>query len=197
MRILTALILSTACTSLTTMHTAKPIVAGETEIGIIPHYYGAEGVGIPNVEVQVRHGINENMDFGVKYTFPVSLTADFNIALVNTGSFALSLDPTISPMYISASDASTFILWAFVPVLVDVFSTDWLTLTLGGKGGMVYATGSAGDIGVADGASFMVGGSAGAKFMFSESFGMMPEFNILTSLDAGGLLYTIGVGILF
>ncbi len=58
--------------SLSTLHTAKPIEAGELEITVAPGLYrpSIDGTGLaqPQGELQLRYGINDDVDFGVKYS---------------------------------------------------------------------------------------------------------------------------------
>jgi hypothetical protein len=187
------------------MHTARPIAPGSNEIGITAMALGVvpdfgDGVVVPDLEIQLRHGINENSDFGIKYTAPLSLTADYNFAIINTGSFALSIDPTVSPMYLSSGDSSAFWLWAFAPVLIDVLGTESFVLTVNVKPGIIYASGTVGDsdFNVSSSAmTFLIGGGLGAKFKLGETFALMPEFNVLFVPDTSGLFWTGALGFLF
>ncbi len=202
-----ALLVLTACPSFTTMHTARPIEPGTNEIGINAVAIGIlpeEGPGatLPNVEFQLRHGINENMDFGVKYSFPLTITADLNFAIINTGDFALSLDPQISPIYFKAGDVAFFLMYAYLPVIVDVITTDTFVLSVNAKGGLTYGSISGEDQAsdndfAVSGVSYQVGGGVGFKIMLGESFALMPEGSLLYTIDGGGILWSGALGFLF
>lgn len=203
---LLGLLVLTACPSFTTMHTARPIEPGTNEIGIntvaigIVPEGGGNAATVPNIEVQLRHGINENMDFGVKYSFPLTITADLNIALINTGDFALSLDPQISPIYFTLEGTTFFLMYAFLPVIIDVVSTDTFVLSINVKGGLTYGSisGSAtsNDFAIS-GTSYLAGGGVGFKIILGENFALMPEANLLYTIDGGGILWSGALGFLF
>ena len=206
----------TACPSPTIYHTAKPIAAGQNEITIAPNLAGfifpdvetgagtVDGLNItaPGAGVAFRHGIDESMDFGIKWSTsnPISLTADLNFALLNTGSLVLSIDPTITPVYFSAGDASTFMLWVTVPVLFDILSTDATALTVGLVPGIIYGSvsGASGDDRVSvDGFEYGGGAMVGFKARLGETFSMMPTGTIMYWMDSEWITYTIGLGFMF
>jgi hypothetical protein len=210
-----------ACPASTLMHTARPIQPGSNEIGInlVATGFGVKTADVdlatgevtedtkqvigPGVEFQFRHGINEQMDFGLKYTTlsPLALSFDFNFAFINTGSFALSVDPMISPMYFSAGDGSVFMMYAYLPIIADVISTDSLVLSVNARGAMAYgvisgAVDSDNSLTV-DGADFGAGGGIGVKFKLGETFALMPEFQGVYWFDIETFVWTGAVGFLF
>jgi len=216
-----AALLLSGCPSYSLMHTAKPITPETNEFGVMLVGAGfgfasqdVGGVEIdgaslagPGVEFQIRHGVNEKMDFGLKYstTQPFSLTGDLNIGLVNSEGFNLSIDPTISPMYISAGDLTFFSVTLLAPIMADVVSTDSMGLTLSFIPGFQYGSvsGSTTDDSVAvDGIALALGGSIGWKIKLGETFSLMPNFTMLMwfpSEDASTNYYTWvgGLGFLF
>ncbi len=200
-----ALAFASGCTSLSTLHTARPITAGTTQIGINAAGWGAAGSGthvtLPTFELQVRHGLSDMLDLGVK-VYPIGVGADVNVALINTENFALSLDPGASAIYFGANNDSIFVGTFWLPVLADVVSTDVLTLTVGPKFGFMYASATVSDTSSnssasAVGTGWLLGGMAGLKFQFTERFGMMPELDVYTGQAMTGVLYHAGLAFLF
>jgi hypothetical protein len=199
---------ASGCIGTTTQHTATPIPAGEVEIGVIAGAYGAtvteQVTGetatavVPNVEFAVRVGLTENSDFGVKITGP-TVTADYNHAIINNDNFALSLDPTLTVLYFSFSGESFFWLNAMLPVLADVVKTERIKVVAGAKAGYIYVSADSDDVDGASGDGFAVGGTVGAKFNLTESFAVMPAFDLLVPTEVFGdvLIYNISLGFLF
>lgn len=212
---LISLAVATGCPSITSMHTARPIGPGDFELQAVPVIEGVGGgdtgsssnvVGWPWFEFGMRYGINENMDFGVRYIPPLQVSGDVNIAFVNTGSFALSIDPTIQPWGVfgadsdSGSDAGVFMVWAYLPLMMDVVGTETFALTLNIKPALLYASATAdsgGDRQFVSGVSYFLGGGAGIKIMFTDTFGIMPEFDVLYGFEGEAYWFTAGLGFLF
>jgi hypothetical protein len=208
---LVSLAVTTGCPSITSMHTARPIGPGDFELQAVPVIEGVGGggtdfAGWPWFEFGMRYGINDNMDFGVRYIPPLQVSGDINIAFINTGSFALSIDPTIQPWGVFAGDAESdadagvFMVWAYLPLLMDVVGTETFALTLNIKPALLYASATAdsgGDRQFVSGVSYYLGGGAGIKIMFTDTFGIMPEFDVLYAFDSEAYWFTAGLGFLF
>ncbi len=119
------------------------------------------------MELQIRLGVNETFDFGIKL-YPVGVQADFNILLVNSESFAMSIDPSISTFAIGSGGV---VLYAWLPLLMDIVNTEAMTLTVGPKGGLMLGAAMVGT----GGAAVAAGGMTGLQIRITESFAIMPE----------------------
>ncbi len=196
------------CIGVTTQHTATPIPVGDVEIGVIAGAYGAtvteETTGesasafVPNVEFAVRVGLTENSDLGVKITGP-TVTLDYNHAVINQENFALSLDPTLTIFYFSIDGESFFWMHTMLPVLADIVKTERIKLMAGAKVGYIYASVGSDDVEGASSDGLTLGGTVGAKFNLTQSFAVMPAFDVLLPTEQFGdvIIYNISLGFLF
>ncbi len=200
------------CPSSTLMHTAKPVRVGQNQIGINAVGYNprvaGESVTFPTFEIQLRRGLSEKSDFGAKYSFPLTISLDYNLLLVDSG-VAISIDPSLSPMYISSSTtapdgtsstASAFWAWGFLPVLIDVVNNDSMALTLSPRVGFLYASGVFSEEGMdfaTSGTSGWYGAGLGLKINAGQNFAIMPEISLLAPFDGGVTLVQGAVGFLF
>lgn len=191
--LLALVLVANGCTTLSNLHTARPVPQGKTEFSFATGAFGALNEGehgvIPTlVEFAVRHGLTDNMDLGVHGYIP-GLLVDLNIMVVDTGSFAMSIDPAFSAMYFSVNDDSTFFGTAWLGILMDVVSTESFTLTLGPRGGFQFVTA---DIdseeedfsGTETGG--LVGGVIAFRFQLTKGFALAPEFSayaLITEYD--------------
>ncbi len=204
------------CPSSTIMHTAKPVRTGVTQIGINAVGYSpqtdAGGAVVPTFEVQARRGLSDSSDIGVRYSFPLTLTVDYNLLVAN-GAVPISIDPTLAPTYFSFTDTTTdqygnstnqtvslFMLYGYLPVLFDVISTDSLALTLSPRVGFWYASAAvSGDSTLAanSGVSWVWGMGAGLRIGGHEGFAVMPEVSLLAPFEGGGAIVQGALGFLF
>jgi hypothetical protein len=188
------------CPSFTTFHTAAPIEAGTTESSLGLNYVGTSDSSIPNAEFQWRMGIDERSDFGVKYTFPFTPTFDYNYMFLKNDSLALSVDPTISPIYIGfgdeSNDSSLLIIYGFLPILADVYSTESATITVAFKPGFVRGSASNNSGDSESEVNMLIGGSVGAKLKLG-GFKLIPEFSLLKNMEVDGALYNLNIGFAF
>lgn len=198
---------SAGCPSVTSMHTARPIAPGEFELGVAPVLVGSvadgKGTGLPWIQFGMRYGISDTVDFGLLYVPPLQVSTDVNIAIINTGSFALSIDPTIQPIAAGGDNEAIFLVWAYLPVLIDVVGTETFALTLNVKPGVAYAS-AASDLGGEDellesGTTYVLGGGIGLKIMLTDRFGIMPELGATYFLDAPNdvVYWTAALGFMF
>ena len=201
------------CPEYNIMHAARPIAIGTNQFGVGAFVTGFSVFGNdtarPGMQFQFRRGVYEDFDFGLRYstTQPFGITADFNYALVDREGFVLSIDPTVTPLYVKSGDTSYFLLTFMAPVLMDVVTTESLTLTVGAIGGLLFGTGRVVDLEddllVADGLYFGGGGTIGAKVPLGDTFTVMPTVSMLywfgpsdhSSSDI--FAWTGGVGFLF
>ena len=197
--VLVPALFATGCISYTTLHTARSVDEGETQVVLAPGVFGLDtgddNAFLPTTEVAVRHGFSENFDLGFKL-FPLGLAVDGNYTVINEESFALSVDPYLSFTGIS-SNGATFV-WgtALLNILADVVSTDVITVTLGLKPGALFVTGSAdGETDAVSGG--VIGGMAGVKIQATEGFALMPSVDLLVPFEGGGVLYSGGVAFIF
>jgi hypothetical protein len=180
-----------ACPSLSNFHSARPIAAGSTSLafqamveGLSADLVGEDGSAtIPNVELQLRHGFSDKWDLGVK-AYPVGVQADFNFLLVDSGGFALSIDPAISGFAMTGGAA----FYPWVALLMDLGNPDSIVFTFGPRLGAALIT--------SGGAGFLFGGVAGVRFQLSENFHIMPEATAYGLTGSGGgfaMVWTGGV----
>lgn len=206
-----ALLFGSGCFSYSTLHTAKPVEQGRTQITLAPAYIGigvdnTEGGAdstfeLPTAEIAGRHGLTKDLDVGAKI-YPFGVAFDVNYAFINQSNFAASVNPYLSITRFSASDDSSdaSFTWgtALLNVLFDVVSTEQLTLTLGLKPGFLYAIGSSEETN-AD--SFgVIGAMAGLQIKLTDTFGLMPNFDVLTPMNDNfgeGYLYNFGVAVMY
>lgn len=188
------LLLLSACPSLTTMHTARPIEPGRTQLGGSAVVFGTKGDGASSgilvAELHIRHGFSETFDFGVK-VYPVGVQVDFNILVVDSESFAMSLDPSFSGI----GGAGGIVLYAWLPLLMDVVNNEAVTLTIGPKVGVMLGAALAGG----SGAALATGAMAGLKIKITETFAVMPEADVYEVFGDGAkaVIWVGGIGVAF
>ncbi len=202
-----------ACVSGSTLHTARPLKKGDSEIIVAPAMRAVDFEdGLPNIELVYRRGIDHRMDIGLKLTNWFMFEVDFNYALVTSEHFALSFDPSVTvgllPPQLDLEPCVDFCdgdddnmeafghLWA--TLLADVGTRDGVTFTLGVKSGRTFMS-------EVDGAFFpdrslwAVGGSIGVRAFGSRGFSAHPEFSVVYPLEAddGYIMYTFSLGLVF
>lgn len=198
--------LAASCTSITTLHTARPLPVGETEVVFAPGVYvfddtdpGDETAWLPFFEGGVRHGFGERVDAGLRTTAFATFSADVNFALVKTERFALSVDPTVSVFGLLVPDLWISTLW--LQVLADVYTSDDLTVTVGVKPGYasVDLDDDDGDFGFRE-STEMLGFGLGARWRASDSLALLPELNVIFLQDDeldDEVIWTFAVGFAF
>jgi len=179
------------------MHTARPIPEGKFEVGTALNALVTVGtVVLPTGHAQMRYGLSENMDFGVRL-YPIGLAFDLNVMLMDVGDVAVSISPTIEPAFIYLGGPYVFIMKAWATVLMDVRLSETATLVLGLKPGFMYAAArDLSDENEGDELVFMPGGVLGVRIDLGK-FAIMPEINGY-ALNAGGratAVFEVGVGI--
>ena len=182
-----AMFFATGCISYSTLHTATPVETGETELGASVGFWGATasiaayqgenapeasgGAGVPINEYDVRFGAAENLDIGLKTNF-MGLGLDFNYAIVNSPSFAFSVNPGVFQNGFG-------ILWGagYLNVLADVLKTDTATFSLGLKPGYWYSLGGA------DGFGAFVGGTTTLRLDLTDKLALTPGVDVIYPLE--------------
>ncbi|MFQ5505332.1 MAG: hypothetical protein ACE5F1_11115, partial [Planctomycetota bacterium] len=131
--LLAAASLLTACPSLTTLHTARPIEPGRTQVAGAVGVYGFDdpqgGGHIGLLEGEIRYGFDERLDGGLRITGFSMYQADLNAALILSDDFVLSVDPTIStlPLGILMALAAT----RFMGVNANIMSLGGIAIAIG------------------------------------------------------------------
>ena len=204
-------LVTASCTSWSTLHPARTVGQGRTEWVVAPELLGAPSGALPSVEAYFRHGLADNVDLGVKF-FPIGFGIDVNIMLVKAGAFALSLDPTLNGTFFSfgtntdsqGNQTSNNLVFASVwlPLLMDVVTTDVVTLTLGPKVGYMYLDGQSADARVQGLGGVSFGGSVALRLQLSPGFALVPELAVITSRDAwntssSAVAYNANIGFAF
>ena len=168
------------CTSIASLHTARPLPVGATEVVFAPGAYVFEDTDDGESET-LRFG--ERVDAGVRTTSFSMLSADVNFAVVKTERFALSIDPSVSYFGLPFSgDFSITYLW--LPVLADVYTSDDLTVTVAVKPG--YASVDLDDDDDDfwfDESTELLGFGIGARWRIGERTVVLPELNLVTFDD--------------
>ncbi len=209
------LLTTTGCPSFSTLQTAETAGEGETDIaasgsllrfgttGTIPDETGEEstestGFTLPTAEVGVRHGLTDDLDLGAKL-YLIGTAFELKYAFINNPNFTMSVNPYVSVTGFGLDDQSGAYGFALLNVLADVAKTDIMTLTLGLKPGVFYAT-----VGGQGGPTPVAGGMAGLDLALSDAFSVMPNIDImlpLSNFDADSVasltLYNAGVAFNF
>lgn len=206
------LAIGTGCLSTSSFHTAQPIEAGTTEMGVALE--GAknleeDGWAIPQPRVFARRGLTDSLDFGVT-AGEFGIGADANYMVLNEGLFAMSINPYLGLLGARSfapddnenesdiglfNDGDMLITTLMAGFLFDLNFTDQLTATLGVKPGIVQA--SEWRAGERDGETgLMLGGSLGMRIDFS-SFYLFPEFNVAMIDEIGEFFFRGGIGVGF
>jgi hypothetical protein len=179
-----------------TPHTARPSDAG-VELGAVPMFSGVDDDGQTNFLIQARKKLGDGMELGIQFNWPVGITADFNYTLLDTGSFALSVDPAVRPYYFRVNRQDAFVLWAFLPVIADLAKTESMVLTVNAKAAMSFAFNRFFSTAYPDDLIFYAGGGVGTKIKVGENGWIMPEFSMLYSFRANAMIWNVGVGFFF
>ncbi len=207
-----SLLFTTACMG--TYHTAQPVAEGETEMGFAVEmlkHTDEDGAFVPHPRIQVRRGVNEEMDIGFS-AGSHGVAGSANFLLSDDGQTAISISPYLGlstnrhfggddsfgggvadPTFqVGGFFSENYMLLSVTPmVLLDLTVADDTTITFGGKPGLVYAR--------EDGfgsSQLMIGLSGGVKFDLG-NWHLFPEFNAVKVEDMDGLLLTVGLGVGF
>ena len=183
-------------------HTARPVPIDQFEysvaIGTYSFHDDDEGFeSIPLIEGQVRMGLAESLDAGLKVASLTMLQADLNYAFLQTDNLAVSIDPTVSVLPV----AGAFVSYLWLPVLADVWTTDEMTLTLSARYGYVSARDieADDDLGI-NGSTPLWGGGIGLRYRINQRVAIVPELHVLFadhgSID-GEALYSLTLGFVF
>ncbi|MGM0559410.1 MAG: hypothetical protein ACQEVA_23705 [Myxococcota bacterium] len=188
-----ALMLTSGCYSLSTLHTATPVEKGEVAVTVAPTVVGATdqndepAIGL-DVELMARYGIVDDVDFGIKSGVQrPSFAFDINMALVNNDRFAFSVDPYFSigsrpignsGISLGAEEESSggVVGLALLNLLFDTKSADWATFTVGAKSG--FLAGSS-DAPAEDITGFALGCVALIELYVTDTFSIVPTADIL------------------
>lgn len=172
-----------ACPSLSHQHTARPVPVGDVRLSGAVSAYGFDVGGdsdwLPQVEGQVRYGLAERMDVGLKGGSNAVLQADLNYALVLRDDFVLSVDPTLAVLPV----ADILIGYAFLPVMVDVLHTERTTLTLSARYGYLHVEDLDDDDFGFDESLPLLGFGASLRWQVAPDLALMPEFQVLFPAD--------------
>lgn len=187
------------CYSTATLHTARPVAPGKTQVGFALGSFLGEDDGdaatLATVEGQLRRGVSERMDAGVHVTSLGNVAFDVNYALLLTEGQALSVDPTVE------LSTGTYV---WLPVLWDFYTTDALVLTASVRGGR-YWTELDGDedflLDELEQDAWLYGAGLAARVRVSDSLSLVPEVRV-TRVDVDELgelaeLISVSLGVVF
>ncbi len=192
------LLLLNGCPSVASLTTAKPIGAGTHQFAVSPSVLGASlavvgdssassGIGfLPVVDLGYRVGVTDNIDIGVGLKSWTNTMIDFKIALVQSDTFGLALDPAVGGFFFGGGGGSAGFLQYTIPVLIDLYFGD-NTLTFGPKfqGLLIFASETT--TGSSDSAHrALVGTTLGFDIAISPRFSVMPHGGFLYALDVPG-----------
>jgi len=208
--------LLSGCMSISTIHSARPIPKGTAyatsglfAVGVEPtkDYTTVDDEGEtqvqdlsfvwPSGEQSIRYGFVEWFDEPVAVYFP-GIGIDLNFMVVNQKRFALSLDPSATFIYLYGGGAHLFVSTVWLPILMDVVETKYVTMTVGPKAGLliVKATADVDDsIYSARNLDGYVGGVFGVKFKFGEEFFLMPEFDGVWQFEEQAFWWQAGISL--
>ena len=191
------LLMTTGCPSFSTLTTAETVGEGETDVTLSTSLLGLGATAdvtdetgeetaagssgsIPTFEIGVRHGITEDLDLGAKI-FPIGAGFDMNYAFINNSDFSMSVNPSVSITRFGGGGESFSYGFGFINLLADVVKTDIMNLTFGLKPGVFYAAaGGQGDV------MPVVGGMGGLDLAISDTFSVMPHFDIVLPISNFG-----------
>ena len=106
--------------------------------------------------------------------------ADLNYALIQTNSFALSVDPTVA-VQPSPLGLATYV---WLPILADVYSTEQLTVKVSGRWGHLNIDGTDDDdFFDYDESTGFYGFGLGVRYESASGKIWMPELSLLVPLD--------------
>lgn len=184
---LVALLVASGCPSLSNLHTARPVNAGETELALAGGAYtfrgdddGAEPEGrLPFMELASRRGFGERFDAGVRLTSATMLGFDLNYALFLGDRVAVSVDPGASFLF-----GGIAISYLWLPLLVDLDLTPDVTLTLTARLGHAFVDALDDDDGVGLSQDTGLWGlGAGLRFELGDGWALAPEVHVVTPDD--------------
>lgn len=200
--LLFALLFGPACVNTGSYHTAKPVEADTTEMGMALEVYKQteeEGFILTEPRVNVRRGISDQTDFGFT-AGSFGAGADINQLLSDSDGVAFSINPNLRLATTQVfggddfgGDEDVTTITAFAGLLVDIAAGDDATFTLGFKPGFVRVSEEG------DGANeVFLAGSAGMRIDLDAEgqAHLFPEVNISKIMDefAEGVLITFGLG---
>ncbi len=190
---------ASGCMVASTQHTARPMAKGRTQITFANGTLGAWAPAIPadklpsfgTIEIGVRHGIHERMDFGARL-YLAGLYTDLNIKLVERGQFVLSVNPGIGGGYAGDDMDQWRSIWSvqgWIPILMDLVTLERFILTVGPKFGMQGNFTSATEEIPADNRfTWLVGGLVAGQFNISHWLSVQVEFSAYY-LEGGVFIY--------
>jgi hypothetical protein len=205
---LSVMLFCSACGGVSTYQTARPIDPGTTEIGVVFEAASsseADGVFFGTPQLHVRRGMIDEVDIGLK-AGGFGIGADFNYMFIDTNALAVSISPSLvysgnfvfgddsgSPDELSGVGTVGAMSWTyFGSLLVDTFSTEYVTGTIGFKGG-ASSFGGDGEFETVP----IFGGMASMK-IFIDGVYLVPEFNWITVMaDQNVSVRTFGLGLMF
>ena len=187
--------------------------------GKVQHTIALEGVGIvgadggggvvdPNFILptlptyQLRVGVVDGFDIGVRAAQLTSLGADFKVNFLRSDVLDLAVDPGFQVTGASVNEQSFLLIYGHVPVLVGINVTDWFTVNLTPGLLIVGATaeteGGSGQDAFAAGAGLAARAGVGFNFRLSDTFAITPEVTGMKPFEEGsGILLNMGLGFSF
>lgn len=151
---------------------------------------------------QLRVGLADRVDLGVRITNMSALGADVKWNFVKSESVDLALNPGAQMNYFSVRDASIFVLYGHLPLLLGLNFGESATLVFSGGLVTAYASGSAtGDDGarsVGSGGNVGGRGGVGMQFRVTKKFALHPEATAMKFFnDTSNLMVVFGLGFNF
>jgi hypothetical protein len=207
---ISALVLVSACVSLSTLQTPRTVPAGE-----IRYVIGAEAIGVssdvgrvyvPQFEFGARYGLTENLDLGGKLYF---LGAELGLKYqFLRGALDAAVAPAASYISIGASagdgdsggSAALRVLYLHLPLLLGYNVSDRVTLGFGPK--LLYGIASGTTMANSQterstGSGGLLGGFFSVPLRVGNAFWIAPEVNAYRALEGGGVLWQGGLAFMF
>lgn len=162
---------------------------------------------LPSIDVMYRRGIGNHFDLGVSITGWGKIGVDGKINLINTPSFAMSVDPGIGGFFIGVGDAGGGYLHLTLPILFDIVFSPGARLTLAPmyQGMYAFATASDGSSSASASAySHFFGGNIAFEFAVSRSLRLQPYVGVTyyynpelndSSVDAAAIWWNAGLAL--
>ncbi len=209
------LLLMAGCPSVANLTTAKPLGKGRHQLAVSPSALGVslnivgdneatlDHTYVPVVDVQYRVGVHDIVDLGVTWQSYTNVMFDVKVSLLQTEVIGLAVDPSAGGYFLAAGDGAAGFLQYVIPLLVDFYAGDAVTITVSPRFQGLFLFAGDSDSSASNHQN-LFGGTLGVEFAVSEMFSIMPHGGIVYWLNApesvvpsiftGGVAFKFGFG---
>lgn len=201
--LMAGMILISGCASLSSFQTAKTLPVGEHQTHVAAGFLKGKvanyDISLPVLEAMYRQGLSEKLDFGVKYTFPVTLVGDIKYNLV--GNDLPGKGTSVNPVAVAAGlgagylrvtsgDNTSNLIDVYVPVYFSFHTSESFATYLAPKYILRIMTGSS------SGTSHLVAPTLGVMIGKKAGVALEGAYAIPLSSGTSGALQA-GVSVFF